>query len=60
MPPEDALKERREKMFREKVEGWVEATVAEILDTRGLKKRSSGQVSSATTRRAGGRRSMLQ
>jgi DNA topoisomerase VI subunit A len=37
IPPEDALEERREAMYREKVEGWVDATVAEILDTDELK-----------------------
>ncbi len=39
IPSEDALKERREKMFREKVDDWVEDIIAEILDTEELKKK---------------------
>jgi hypothetical protein len=37
IPPDDALKERREKMYQEKVEGWVEQLIAEIFDTEELK-----------------------
>ena len=37
IPPEDALKERREVMYREKVEGWVDEVIAEMLDTDELK-----------------------
>jgi len=37
IPPEDALKERREAMYREKVEGWVDDLIAEFLDTDALK-----------------------
>jgi hypothetical protein len=39
IPPDDALKERREAMYREKVEGWVEDMIAEMLDTDELKKK---------------------
>jgi hypothetical protein len=39
IPPEDALAARREKMFREKVEGWVDYHLAEMLDTDELKKK---------------------
>jgi hypothetical protein len=39
IPPDEALKERRETMYREKVEGWVEEIIAEILDTDELKKK---------------------
>ena len=37
IPPDDALKERREAMYREKVEGWVDDLIAEFLDTDALK-----------------------
>jgi GNAT superfamily N-acetyltransferase len=37
IPPDDALKERREAMYREKVEGWVEEIIAEVLSTDVLK-----------------------
>jgi GNAT superfamily N-acetyltransferase len=37
IPPDDALKERREAMYREKVEGWVEEIIAEVLGTDVLK-----------------------
>src|SRR5215216_838542 len=37
IPPEAALKERREKMYREKVEGWVDDIIAEMLDADKLK-----------------------
>jgi hypothetical protein len=37
IPPDDALKERREAMYREKVEGWVEEIIAEVLGTDALK-----------------------
>ena len=37
IPPDDALKERREAMYREKVEGWVEEIIAEVLGTVALK-----------------------
>jgi hypothetical protein len=39
IPPDDALKERRETMYREKVEGWVEEIITEMLDTEELKKK---------------------
>lgn len=37
IPPDDALKERREAMYREKVEGWVDEVIAEMLDADELK-----------------------
>jgi GNAT superfamily N-acetyltransferase len=37
IPPDDALKERQEAMYREKVEGWVEEIIAEVLGTDALK-----------------------
>jgi hypothetical protein len=37
IPPDDALAERREAMYREKAEGWVEEIIAEMLDTDELK-----------------------
>jgi hypothetical protein len=37
IPPEDALKERREKMYRERIEAWVDELLAEMLDTDDLK-----------------------
>jgi GNAT superfamily N-acetyltransferase len=37
IPPDDALKELREAMYREKVEGWVEEIIAEVLGTDALK-----------------------
>jgi GNAT superfamily N-acetyltransferase len=37
IPPDDALKERREAMYREEVEGWVEEIIAEVLGTDALK-----------------------
>jgi hypothetical protein len=39
IPPEDALAERREKMYRDKVGGWVDDIIAEMLDTDELKKK---------------------
>jgi hypothetical protein len=39
IPPEDALAERREAMYQEKAEGWVETIIAEMLDTDKLKKK---------------------
>src|SRR5215207_9605598 len=39
IPPDDALAERREAMYREKAEGWVEEIIAETLDTDELKKK---------------------
>jgi hypothetical protein len=39
IPPDDALKERREKMYREKVDSWVEEVVAEVLGTEEFKKK---------------------
>ncbi len=39
IPPEDALAERREKMYQEKIDGWVEEIIAEMLDTDELKKK---------------------
>jgi hypothetical protein len=38
IPPDDALAERREAMYREKAEGWVEEIIAEMLGTDELKK----------------------
>jgi GNAT superfamily N-acetyltransferase len=43
IPPDDALKERRERMYQEKVEGWVEDIIAEILDTKELKKKMAAE-----------------
>ena len=37
IPPEEALAERREKMYREKVDGWVDEAIAEMLDLGELK-----------------------
>src|SRR5215203_6190920 len=37
IPPEEALAEKREAMYREKVEGWVNKLVEEYLDTDALK-----------------------
>jgi hypothetical protein len=37
IPPDDALKERREAMYRERVEGWVDEVIAEVLDADGIK-----------------------
>src|SRR5215217_6815940 len=37
IPPEEALAERREAMYREKVVGWVAEAIAEILDLDELK-----------------------
>jgi hypothetical protein len=37
IPPEEALAERREKTYREKVEGWVDDIIEEILDSGELK-----------------------
>ncbi len=39
IPPDEALKERREAMYQEKVEGWVGQLIAEIFDTDELKKK---------------------
>src|SRR5215213_5330522 len=39
IPPDDALKELREAMYREKTKGWVEAGIAEMVDTDKLKKK---------------------
>ena len=39
IPPDDALKERREAMYREKIDGWVEDIIAELLVTDELKKK---------------------
>jgi hypothetical protein len=39
IPPPDALAERREAMYREKVEGWVDDAIAEMLGTDDLKKK---------------------
>jgi len=38
IPPEEALKERRETMYREKVDSWVDDFITEILDVDELKK----------------------
>lgn len=37
IPPDEALAERREAMYREEVEGWVDEVIAEMLDTDELK-----------------------
>src|SRR5215213_8862685 len=37
IPPEEALAERREKIYREKVDGWVDEAIAEMLDLGELK-----------------------
>ena len=39
IPPEGALAERRKEMYREKVDGWVEDIIVELLDTDELKKK---------------------
>ncbi len=39
IPPEDALAERREKMYQEKVDGWVEDIIDDILSTDEIKKK---------------------
>jgi hypothetical protein len=39
IPPEDALAERREKMYREKIDGWVGEIIDEVLDTDELKRK---------------------
>jgi hypothetical protein len=39
IPPDEALRERREQMYREKVEGWVDDLISEILVTDDLKKK---------------------
>jgi hypothetical protein len=40
IPPEEALAERREKMYREKVEGWVDDIIEEIVDADELKNKT--------------------
>jgi len=37
IPPDEALAEKREEMYRKKVEGWVDEILAEVLDTDELK-----------------------
>jgi hypothetical protein len=44
IPPEDALTDRREEMYREKVDGWVEDIIAEMLDTDELKKKMADEL----------------
>jgi hypothetical protein len=39
IPPGDALAERREKMYREKIDGWVGEIIDEVLDTGELKRK---------------------
>jgi len=39
IPPEDALAERRENMYREKIDGWVGEIIDEVLDTDELKRK---------------------
>jgi hypothetical protein len=39
IPPDEALKERREAMYREKVGDWVDDIIKEILDADELKKK---------------------
>jgi hypothetical protein len=39
IPPEDALAERREEMYQEKIDGWVREIIDEVLDTGELKKK---------------------
>jgi hypothetical protein len=36
IPPDEALKERREAMYRAKVDGWVDEVIAEMLDADEL------------------------
>jgi hypothetical protein len=43
IPPDDALKERREEMYRKKVDGWVEDVIAGMLDTDKLKKKMADE-----------------
>lgn len=43
IPSEEALAERREKMYREEVEGWVDDIIAEMLDADGLKKKMAAK-----------------
>jgi hypothetical protein len=43
IPPDAALAERREKMYREKVEGWVDDIIAEMLDLGELKNKMVGE-----------------
>jgi hypothetical protein len=37
IPPDEALAERREAMYREEVKGWVDEVIAEMLDADALK-----------------------
>jgi hypothetical protein len=37
IPPDEALAERREAMYRAEVRGWVDEVIAEMLDTDELK-----------------------
>ena len=39
IPPEHALAERRENMYREKIDGWVGEIIDEVLDTGELKRK---------------------
>lgn len=43
IPPDDALKERREALYREKVAGWVDEIIAEMLGTDELKKKMADE-----------------
>jgi hypothetical protein len=43
IPPDEALAERREAMYREKVEGWVDDIIKEMLDADGLKKKMAAE-----------------
>src|SRR5215218_509326 len=43
IPPDEALAERREAMYREKVDGWVDEAIAEMLDLGELKNKMAEQ-----------------
>jgi hypothetical protein len=43
IPPDEALKERREAMYRAKVDGWVDEVIAEMLDADELKNKMAEQ-----------------
>jgi hypothetical protein len=43
IPPDEALAERREAMYREKVDGWVDEVIAEMLDADELKNKMAEQ-----------------
>ena len=43
IPPDEALAERREAMYRAKVDGWVDEVIAEMLDADELKNKMAEQ-----------------